>query len=125
VGRYLDQLKQIGNGQKGYQQNQQNPEAGGYAGFDGTPPPCLEKIQSAVVNNETVATLILAKACGLTGYALEQIPEQLRADLLAGKDASAEYMAHVIRDDAEWYGWAGQSVALADYAPGGRFYVDH
>jgi len=74
------------------------------------------------IDDETVTALMLAKACKLTGYTLEQLPEQLRADLLARDDASAEYMAHVIRDDAEWFGWDGRSVALADYAPGGRFY---
>jgi len=80
---------------------------------------------AVAINDETVTALILAKACKLTGHALEQLPEQLRADLLARDDASTDYMALVIRDDAAWHGWDGRAVALADYAPGGRFYVDH
>jgi len=97
----------------------------GSVSFGSTPPPHLEKLQPVVVNDETVTTLILAQACKLTGHQPEQLPEQLRADLLARDDASTDYMALVIRDDAAWHGWDGRAVALADYAPGGRFYVDH
>lgn len=94
----------------------------GSVSFGSTPPPRLGKSEPIAIDDETVTAMMLAKACKLTGYTLEQLPEQLRADLLARHDASVESMAFVIRDDAEWFGWDGRSVALADYAPEGRFY---
>lgn len=46
---------------------------------------------ATIVSNETVAALILAQACKLTGHQPEQLPEQLRADLLARDDARTDY----------------------------------
>lgn len=65
----------------------------------------------------------IADACRLAGLDPALMPGALRADLLKTEGCSLQYLAAVIRDDAEWYGWAG-GVALADYAPGGVFYRD-
>ncbi len=60
----------------------------------------------------------------LAGVTLADLPERLCSELLAIQGADLPYLAALIRDHAERQGWAGV-IRLADYAPGGRFYVEH
>ena len=71
----------------------------------------------AVATNE----MALADACRMVGLDPASMPEVLRADLLKTGGCDLPYLAAVIKEDSEWYGWAGVT-RLADYAPGGRYY---
>lgn len=69
-------------------------------------------------------TQTIADACLEVGVDPTLLPDELRRDLLAIQGADLPYLDALIRDHAEWHGWAGV-IRLADYAPGGQFYKEH
>lgn len=89
---------------------------------------CQRSSLPIVANVATVAVATsdgaIAEACRLAGVTLADLPERLCSELLAIQGADLPYLAALIRDHAEWHGWAGV-IRLADYAPGGRFYKEH